>query len=225
MPVFVYDSISEDLIDGVEEGFGSELTELPKKSDQYKLLKKLNNSIYEFSAAKTYQEVKALGVTVLDESGIKKPFAKFKKEAEQILGLFNKTHAKTEFETSFANSQSARKWEKIQSEKDIFPLLKYRTQLDDKVRDDHTELEGIIRPVEDSFWNTYTPTNGYNCRCFLEQVESGKVTPINELPSMVVVQDIEPVFRNNPGKSGVIFNQKHPYFDIPKEDKDSKEGN
>ena len=160
------------------------------------------------------------GLLVFDKQGIKRSFADFKREANQVYDTFNKNWLKTEFETSFAQSQTARKWLKIENEKETFPLLKYRTQLDDKVRDEHIELEGIIRPVNDAFWASFAPTNGYNCRCFLEQLAEGTITPVSELPEMRTLPDIDPIFMNNSGISGKVFYNKHPYFKVSKDDRD-----
>lgn len=36
---------------------------------------------------------------------------------------------------------------------------------DSRTRPSHLALDGIIRPVGDSFWNSHYPPNGYRCRC------------------------------------------------------------
>ena len=42
---------------------------------------------------------------------------------------------------------------------------KYVTVGDDRVRPAHWAMEGTTLPKEDSFWDTNTPPNGWNCRC------------------------------------------------------------
>lgn len=51
--------------------------------------------------------------------------------------------------------------------KDVTPYLMYDAVNDSRVRPTHLELDGVIRPVEDDFWDTATPPVGFNCRCAL----------------------------------------------------------
>ena len=41
-------------------------------------------------------------------------------------------------------------------------------------------LEAIVRPVDDQFWNTYYPPNGWNCRCSVEQLSDGVETDLSD---------------------------------------------
>ncbi len=101
-------------------------------------------------------------------------------------------------------------WEEFQENTEFFPNLKYRTVGDDRVRDEHNGLNGIIKAINDPFWNTYYPPNGFRCRCYVEQTneEPTGVTPITK---------IAPEFQNHVGKSHQIFTDEHPYFAIKKE--------
>ena len=131
---------------------------------------------------------------------------------------YNKNYLRTELDTSFTQSQNARKWAKIQAEKEIFPLLQYKTQNDGLVRDSHAALHNIIKPVNDPFWTSNMPANGWNCRCFTQQLETGEVT--TDTPELSE-EDQPELFRMNPGKDKYIFNpKKHPYFSVAKGDAD-----
>ena len=66
----------------------------------------------------------------------------------------------------------------------------------------------MIKPINDSFWLTNYPPNGYNCRCYAEQTDEA------ETPSTPIVT-IPDVFANNVGQSGEVFTIAHPYFAIP----------
>ena len=218
LPEFIYKSIGEDMEREVKKGYGPTLA----GAEKTKLLNELTTSVYKFSGAKTYQETKALGLLVYDKNGSKKTVAQFKKEAKEVMTVFNKNYARTELETAFSNSQNARDWQKFEAEADVLPFLRYRSQGDSKVRPDHIDLEGITLPVGDPFWSSYTPTNGYNCRCFLEQVEEGaKITSKKKLPSP---KDLPKGFNNNPAKTGEIFTEKHPYYEAPKKKVDNNFG-
>lgn len=78
--------------------------------------------------------------------------------------------------------------------------------MDERTRDSHRALNGIVRPVDDAFWKTYFPPNGWNCRC--EAIQSDdKVTPV---PGKLPVHD--EMFRRNPGEELKVFDmEKMPY--------------
>jgi hypothetical protein len=41
----------------------------------------------------------------------------------------------------------------------------YHAVKDDRTRDEHYKLNGVIKHIDDPFWTVYYPLNGYNCRC------------------------------------------------------------
>lgn len=45
------------------------------------------------------------------------------------------------------------------------PYLMFSAVGDSRTRQSHQELDGVIKPADDPFWNRYTPPLGYNCRC------------------------------------------------------------
>jgi SPP1 gp7 family putative phage head morphogenesis protein len=46
----------------------------------------------------------------------------------------------------------------------------YSTVGDDRVRDEHWEMEGFTAPKNDRIWNDWWPPNGWNCRCQLVSI-------------------------------------------------------
>lgn len=85
------------------------------------------------------------------------------------LGVSSVSESKLEtvFRTQLQTSFNAGRWQADQ-DPDIQEILwgyKYVTVGDDRVREDHAELEGVTLPKDDPFWQTYWPPNGWNCRC------------------------------------------------------------
>lgn len=74
-------------------------------------------------------------------------------------------HAETVFRTNIQTSYSVQHEEQYRESGDAFPLAEYEATMDDRVRDEHAEMDGKIYPVDDPFWDTWTPPNGFNCRC------------------------------------------------------------
>lgn len=86
----------------------------------------------------------------------------------------NPFHWQTEFETARVAATAAGAWDEIQADKDILPYLKYMTMRDELVRDEHAVLDGVVAPVDDPFWAENYPPNGWNCRCYVEQLTEGE---------------------------------------------------
>lgn len=43
--------------------------------------------------------------------------------------------------------------------------FEYVTVGDNRVREEHELLDGVMRKADDPFWDSFWPPNGYNCRC------------------------------------------------------------
>ena len=214
LPVPAYIKTADFLKSGVSLGFAEydKVDELLKAD--------ILDNIYLFSGAKTYQQVRTL-TTLLADPELKNNFYKFKDAANPILHDYNVAYLKTEYYTAKGSSRMAAFWDRIGQEADVLPLLKYLTVGDARVRPTHKELDHIIRPVNDKFWNNYFPPNGWRCRCTVEQIAEGEET---DLTGFIQPDDVPPEFMMNSGKDGYIFKEKgkgkHPYFDVAPGDKD-----
>ena len=77
-------------------------------------------------------------------------------------------------------------------------------------------LHGVTLPIDDPFWEQFTPPNGWNCRCSVVQVRKSKfpATPHNEamaLGEQATQRDTRHMFRFNPGKEQKTFPDYNPY--------------
>jgi SPP1 gp7 family putative phage head morphogenesis protein len=218
LPEWYYVRVADALYSAVETGFGSTLLELELGGVDYALLAELQTNTYVFSAAKTYQQIKdmqSLLVKYKDEPAL------FKKEATKLFNDYNTpkgaNYLSAEYATAKSSAYSAKNWIGIQADKDIFPLLQYQTVGDARVRPSHVELDNIIRPVDDAFWNSYYPPNGWRCRCTVDKLTDGKET---DMTGFKKPNDVPDIFLMNAGKDKVIFSEKHPYFEVAKGDKE-----
>jgi SPP1 gp7 family putative phage head morphogenesis protein len=213
LPLNLYLFTSNKLLHGLYQGYGATLTELVEKQVDPKVLRNLATNIYRFSAAKTFQNVYDMQ-SGLYVDGYKVSFADFKKQASQIFDEYNKNWLQTEYNTTIMSATGAAQWEQFDKTKDQFPLLQYQTAHDGRVRPEHAALDNIVKPVNDSFWNSYFPPNGWNCRCDVIQLTEGDVTVLTPEDKKLIKEDVPLIFRNNPGKSGAIFADHHPYFEV-----------
>lgn len=215
LPPDLYEAILSKLTDGVLEGFGP-ITEGTRRA---KVAGGLVDNLAVFSAAKTYQQVNDTANFLFTAAGNKNTLGNFKKAAGEIFDTYNNNWLKTEFNTAVGQSQSANNWLQYEDQAEALPYLKYQTAKDERVRHEHADLDGIIKPVNDRFWDNNAPLNGFNCRCRLIQLEDGPVTNLANLEKQLgrPLEKPHPLFRLNPAKSQVIFDETaHPYFTVDK---------
>jgi len=209
LPESLYLKTADKLVKSMLEGV-AESQVLPTIADP-NFIRAMRNNAYVFSGAKTFQEVKTMSDFLIDENGEFRSFADFKKKAEVTFDQFNKTWLRTEMTQAHNTAEAASKWQEFESEKEVFPMLRYDTAGDERVRASHKKLDGIIKPVDDPFWNVHAPPNGWNCRCELLQESEAVPTPDDEIPEP---DDIPESMRFNPGKQKVLFSPEHPYFQV-----------
>ncbi len=196
---------------GVFEGFGGDFSGFRYDTPDYNKLAHIERNVYQFSGAKNYHQLRELTSALKDGDRIR-PFNDFKTEASKILDEYQGSWLQTEYNAAIAGSQMASKW--VDFEKHPEALLEYRTMEDDRVREEHRQLDRIIRPVNDPFWKTYYPPNGWNCRCTIIRLNDGAKTPDKNLQ----YPDIANIFKTNLGQQGLVFPAHSPYFiGCPKE--------
>ena len=227
LPKVVYNRVAEELTTTVYEAFNLD--------GDFETPRQLKRNLYVFSGAKTFNEIQDMQKHLFNEKGFKKSFSEFEKEARLIFDTYNKSYLEAEFETATRQAESAADWDRFEREKDIFPLLRYKTLQDGSVREEHASLNNIVRKVTDPFWDQFTPPNGWRCRCFTEQLEEGEEqeTRITKQGGKTYrktrsgydqeVTQPTKLFNFNPAKEGQIFRDDaqgkglaHPYFKVDK---------
>ncbi len=204
--------VAADLAKAVFEGFGKNYSDVKYDSPNYKLLNKLETSVYQFSGAKTYQQMQSISQLLMD-GGKRRSFQDFKKEVLKINDTYNGAWLKTEYNTAMAASQMSAKWATFEEQKGAIPNLQYRTAGDARVRPSHALLDGIIKPVDDSFWLQWFPPNGWNCRCDVIQSLHGKETADDKI---ITPDDVPAIFRKPIAQKGLALPPDHPYYrDVP----------
>ena len=217
LPLPLYNFLTTKLEKGLFQGFGGKLDDFVLRSPNWQMVSDLRLNIYEFSAAKTFQEVLDIQSAIVDPDGFIRPFADFKETADEMWDMYNQTHLETEYNTAINQSLSAREWSDL--EESGAKNLMYQTQNDANVREEHAALDGLVYPINDPFWNTYMPLNGWNCRCFVVEAFDEPVSPkLTRADRAEINTQVPPLFRVNPGKDRLIYDkEKHPYFDVPRQ--------
>lgn len=216
LPVNLYNAISDKLLSALGSVEGS-----PSQS----LLNELKENIYMFSGAKVYQQIQ--DISLLSNVDTIKSFADFKKEALTIYDQYNKNWLQTEYSTAIGQAQMATRWEQIEAQKFELPYLQYSAVIDKNTSDICRPLDGVCLPVGDKFWSVNTPLNHFNCRCTVTQFDKTDATQAGitskenaDKATAEISKKRHPLFEGNSGQDRLIFNKEHPYFDVPKADKE-----
>ncbi|MBL4783025.1 MAG: hypothetical protein JKX92_12360 [Porticoccaceae bacterium] len=69
------------------------------------------------------------------------------------------------FNTNLRTAHMAGRWQQIQRVKQLRPWLVYLTVGDLRVRQLHQQWNKTALPVDDPWWDTHYPPNGWGCRC------------------------------------------------------------
>ncbi|AIQ00747.1 hypothetical protein Q787_10940 [Ornithobacterium rhinotracheale H06-030791] len=176
---------------------------------------KMRQNLFKFSGAKTYTLLEEINQILNSNKG--ETFDSFKNEVLKLNPRYNKNYLQAEWQTAKQAGYHAANWDEYQNNKDLYPNLKYKTQGDNRVREPHRLLNGIIAPLDSDFWKTHYPPNGWRCRCYVVQTAE-KPTDEKDIPTLNE-KEMPKEFRGNVGISGEIFKETaenkgkpHPYF-------------
>lgn len=199
---------AEKFWQGVQEGYGKGFADVQFGDTDYKTLVHLRKNVYQFSAAKNHAELRALTSKVVSDAGKVRTWPQFRKEAAKITGTFQGAWLEAEYELAVAGGQMAGKWSKFESTGDN-TMLRYLTVKDARVSDICRPLEGVTKPIDHAFWNTYYPPNHFRCRCNVVRIPySSKATPDDSTPA----PEIPKMLRTNLAKDKLVFPKNHPYY-------------
>lgn len=127
-----------------------------------------------------------------------------KKEHDSIIANYER-HLKTEGNLATRSARSAKQWQEYERTKDIYPNLEYLSSRSADKREEHKELYGIIKPIDDDFWKTHYPPNGWGCKC-----RTGKSD--DEVTGSSPTVNIPNGLAGNVALDKVIFTNSHPFI-------------
>lgn len=211
LPKVYYDDYAATLDKEIKKGFG--VRKITDKTRNLSSIQEMSENARLFAGGKTYHLTREL----MDAKKLSKNRAEYKVMAQKIYDKYERW-GEAETNTMLAQAQSCKKWQQIEAEKDLFPKLRYSTIGD--ACSICKPLDGIVAPVDSSFWNKAAPINHYNCYCILIQETSrARVTNVNRMKTLETHLEgvMDDTFKNNVGKTGEAF-PRHPYFEVAKKD-------
>lgn len=192
----------DELNRGAAKGYGKGWSVSHDESLPDPVVRKMKRNLYKFAAAKNTAALEQINRLMYDGDRLR-TYDEFKNELDKLNITYNKNWLQAEYQTAKQSGEMAQYWKDIQGNKELYPNLKYKTQEDDRVRNEHANLNDIIRPVDDPFWDEAFPPNGWRCRCYVVQTAEDSTEDKN-MP-VITDKDIRPEFRMNVGKGGQVF--------------------
>ena len=170
------------------------------------------------------------------------PFAEFRKRLEPILRkkgwwgrkkvvdpltgelrdaqLGSRRRLRTIYNANMRSARAAGQWERAQRTKRMLPYFEYRLGPSKQHRPHHEAWARAptILPVDDPFWDTHYPPNGWGCKCWLRQISRREAarkggpgeSPVIEYRNWInrrtgemekIPVGIDPGWHTNPGKA------------------------
>jgi SPP1 gp7 family putative phage head morphogenesis protein len=122
---------------------------------------------------------------------------------------------KTIYRANMRSARAAGQWDRIQRSKRALPYLVYLIGPSQRHRPTHEAKNGLVLPVDDPFWQTWYPPNGWGCKCHVRQItrrEAEEIgigespeTPMREVFNSrtgeikSIPSGIDPGWESNPG--------------------------
>lgn len=196
----IFEAEATSITDAVESGL-----DIRYNSPNFEFGLKLRESGLWFAARKSYSEANALAALLDNGKGGKRSWSEFRKLAQPIVGKYNQTWLKTEYETAVRSARIASQWKGMERTLDLYPNVEYLRTRSADPREQHLKYVGIILPFNHPWWDKHTPPLDWLCKCGIKSTDK-PVTPIpDNLP------EVPAGLQNNPGRSGNLFSEDHPY--------------
>lgn len=172
-------------------------------------LAKLRHSNEVFAAMKTHQMGEDMAKKLLDGNGKLKSFSQWKDDVSSIASHHVGHWLKTEYNTATIRAHAAADWREFERNKDILPNLRWMPTTAAEPDSAHKAYwqSKLTLPVDDPFWNEHHPGDRWNCKCSLEATDESEIRP-SELKYAKPQRGLE----SNPGKTGEMFSNTHPYY-------------
>lgn len=168
----------------------------------------LRHSADVFAVFKTHRAQTDMAARLLDSNGNLKPFEQWKKEVDPIASHQCGAWLETEYNTAVLRARQAAQWQQFEREKDVLPNLHWVPSTSPHPGADHKPFWNTVLPVDHPFWSRHRPGDRWNCKCDLTSTDE----PVTAVPEEVTGNDPQQGLRDNPGKSGAVIGDDHPYF-------------
>lgn len=198
-----------DEIDGLNDfDFSEKLFQIANKYLTESIQKVFNASYGSKNYEKTIQLIRNVNQFAGYKAAHFSAALKKTDDEDKQHALLNRFESQLVAESNLAEraARSAEQWQEFERTKHLYPNLEYMPSRSAEKRAEHKNLYGIIKPIDDPFWDKYLPPNGWNCKCRAKRTKAKPTELPEHLPK--AKQGIT----GNAGKSNEIFKADHPFM-------------
>lgn len=185
----LFDYTRKNLISGIDNVYGN----IKYDDPAFGKVQEMKRNLANFAGFKSFHQTQHIRQA--------KP-----EQLPAINGKYNVNWMRTEYVHTVRSARGAKNWQRYEADKDLYPYLEYMPSTAAEPRNEHKRLYGVVKPVDDPFWDTWMPPADWGCRCGVRQVR-------NNADAVEPPEDIKlppKAMRNNPGKTGKIITDQHP---------------
>ena len=84
---------------------------------------------------------------------------------EMLKTRFNHARLQLIFDTNVRQAAAAGQWQRMLRNQRTHPFARYVAMDDDRTRPQHRAWHNVTLPLDDPWWSTHRPPNGWRCRC------------------------------------------------------------
>lgn len=116
-------------------------------------------------------------------------------QPDKMVDFSSSRRLKTIFWSNINSARAAGQWERAQRTKKVLPYILYVRTTSGDPRQEHLAWVGIILPVDDPFWRTHWPPNGWGCKCQVRQISA---------------REAESLVGRTPADGGIVYRSSPP---------------
>lgn len=84
---------------------------------------------------------------------------------ELLKTRFDNARLQLIYDTNVRQAQAAGQWQRLVRNQNSTPYARYVTMDDSRVREAHRRWHNVTLALDDPWWDTHRPPNGWRCRC------------------------------------------------------------
>ena len=100
------------------------------------------------------------------------------RDIDRMVNFASDRRLKNIFWSNMNSARSAGQWERAQRSKKVLPFVLYMRTTSADPRAEHLAWVGLILPIDDPFWTTHWPPNGWGCKCQVRMISQREATTL-----------------------------------------------
>lgn len=201
----LFEAFRQVLNEAVDQAFPG-ITASDPDYDFYEELRS-NNEV--FAAFKTHKMQNEIAAELLDGDGVLKSFSQWRKDVESIVDHHTEHYLRVEYDTAVIRAHHAAEWRQFEREREILPRLKWIPSTSVTPRESHMVFWNRVFEMNDPILNIHRPGDEWGCKCGLSATDE-PATDNSGVMGKGSAHD--PGLGGNPGITGKIFSDDHPYI-------------